>query len=145
MTSFACAAGLPREADLASDVGLLRNSGRRAVRRDLARYGTKSFGDIQAGPQFGAALPRICDLLAPALPRYGQEGKSYLIMAVGRTGGGHRLVRTAELLNEVLARTGGRVATTHRKLGQAEPRWDASGGSPWAADNSVLAGRLHQP
>jgi UPF0042 nucleotide-binding protein len=63
---------------------------------------------------------RMTALLDPLLPRYAAEGKKYLTVALGCTGGQHRSVLLAELLAARLAEQGWRVDLTHRELDQRE-------------------------
>jgi RNase adapter protein RapZ len=98
LVSFAYRNGLPRAADLVFDVRFLRNphydpelrpgDGRDAA---VARH-------IEADPDLAGFFARLTDLLAPLLPRYRAEGKSYLTIAFGCTGGRHRSVYLAERL-----------------------------------------------
>jgi UPF0042 nucleotide-binding protein len=59
-------------------------------------------------------------LLDPLLPRYAAEGKKYLTVAMGCTGGKHRSVLLAEMLAAHLARGSWRVDLTHRELARAD-------------------------
>jgi UPF0042 nucleotide-binding protein len=54
--------------------------------------------------------------LKPLLPRFTQEGKSYLTIAIGCTGGKHRSVFVAEKLTEALREEGARVSVAHRDI-----------------------------
>jgi RNase adapter protein RapZ len=114
--SFAYAAGLPREADLVFDVRFLRNPHYVPTLRQLTGRDPEVAAYIEADPDFAPFFSRICDLLVLLLPRYRQEGKSYVTIAVGCTGGRHRSVQVAERLSEVLGKAGWRVDTTHREL-----------------------------
>ena len=59
------------------------------------------------------------DLLRFLTPRYGREGKSYLTIAIGCTGGRHRSVYVAELIGSELAADGHHVTVRHRDLGRS--------------------------
>jgi Predicted P-loop-containing kinase len=116
VTSFAYRNGLPREADLVFDVRFLANPHyvpdlKPLTGRDdgVARY-------VAADPAFPAFFRGVTDLLAPLLPRFIAEGKSYLTIAVGCTGGRHRSVHVAELLAAWLKEKGIRVELRHREL-----------------------------
>jgi UPF0042 nucleotide-binding protein len=61
---------------------------------------------------------RVTDLLLYLLPHYMREGKSYLTIGVGCTGGRHRSVAMAEKLAERLGREGYKVRVTHRDVGR---------------------------
>ena len=116
--SFGYRHGLPPDADLVFDVRFLPNphfvpalkplSGRD---RRVARY-VFSFA---ATRQF---VKRVGDLLASLLPHYIREGKSYLTIAFGCTGGRHRSVAIAAAVRERLARRGFRAPVLHRDLGK---------------------------
>ncbi len=146
LISFAYTSGLPREADLVFDVRFLRNPhyvpalcGRTGHDPEVGAY-------VEADPDFGPFLSRICDLLMLLLPRYRQEGKSYVTIAVGCTGGRHRSVHVAERLSEVLGKAGWRAETMHRELvGPPRPVGDSPGHNPGRADNPVIMDRMPQP
>ncbi|HUC16114.1 MAG TPA: RNase adapter RapZ [Acetobacteraceae bacterium] len=127
LVSFSYAAGLPREADLVFDVRFLRNPHYVPELRPLTGRDPAIGAYIEADPDYAAFFARMCDLLVLLLPRYRQEGKSYVTIAVGCTGGKHRSVHVAERISEVLGGAGWRVATTHRDL----PAWmPGAGGTP---------------
>lgn len=114
--SFGFRNGLPREADLVLDVRFLRNP---HYVPEL-RPGTGRDADVQDFIRADPALePFVADLqrlLAPLLPRYQGEGKSYLTIAFGCTGGRHRSVYLAELVAAWLRETGWEATTVHRDL-----------------------------
>jgi len=104
---------VPREADLVFDVRFLKNphyvpdlSGLTGLDREVGQF-------IQTDPDFDAFFRSLASLLKPLLPRFAQEGKSYLTIAVGCTGGKHRSVYVTEKLAEwpPLAANAGLVAT----------------------------------
>lgn len=116
--SFGFKHGSPRDADLVFDVRFLPNphwierlrpySGRDAPVRDYV------FGQPAAGP-FMEALTHLLDLLVPG---YVQEGKRYLTIAIGCTGGRHRSVAIADAVGEHLRETTSLPVTVqHRDLG----------------------------
>lgn len=146
VVSFAYASGLPREADLVFDVRFLRNPHYVPTLGALTGREPEVGAYIEADPDFPAFFSRICDLLMLLLPRYRQEGKSYVTIAVGCTGGRHRSVHVAERLSEVLGRAGWRVETTHRELvGRPALAGDLLDDGPRRADNPVITDRLPQP
>jgi len=121
VTSFSFKKGLPRNADLVFDVRFLKNP----HYDETLRGGTGKDLDVQAfieqDPGFGAFFNPLSALLAELLPRYALEGKSYLTLALGCTGGRHRSVfvaeRLAERLNEEWGRkTGADIRLTHRDI-----------------------------
>jgi UPF0042 nucleotide-binding protein len=69
---------------------------------------------IAADPAFPGFIADLKQLLTPLLPRYQAEGKSYLTLAVGCTGGQHRSVFIVELLGAWLAEQGVRATISHR-------------------------------
>lgn len=114
--SFAFRRGLPREADLVFDVRFLRNpfyvpSLKDATGRDEA---VKAY--IDQDPQCAGFFERLSALLVPLLPHYGAQGKSYLTIAMGCTGGRHRSVHMAEKLAGFLENLEYKVNIRHRDL-----------------------------
>jgi UPF0042 nucleotide-binding protein len=71
---------------------------------------------VEADPDYPAFFGKLVDLLSLLLPRFVQEGKKYVTIAIGCTGGRHRSVHIVERLASKLAETGWRVTTTHREL-----------------------------
>jgi UPF0042 nucleotide-binding protein len=69
---------------------------------------------IRSFPQTTEFIDRISDLLVYLLPHYIEEGKSYLTIAFGCTGGQHRSVLIAEEVSLRLAKAGFRVKVEHR-------------------------------
>lgn len=118
VTSFAYRNGLPHEADLVFDVRFLKNPHYDEALRPLSGR-DKPIGDfIETDPDFDGYFRNLTNLLAPLLPRFESEGKSYLTIAVGCTGGKHRSVYTAERLGAWLSDEGKRVSVNHRDLKQ---------------------------
>ena len=116
VTSFSYRRGVPREADIVFDVRFLANphyvDGLRphtGLDREVGRF-------IEADRDFPAFFDSLTGLLAPLLPRYRQEGKSYLTIAVGCTGGRHRSVYVAERLAAWLGAEGQRASVFHRDM-----------------------------
>lgn len=116
VTSFSYRNGLPREADLVFDVRFLDNPHYDPLLRPQTGRDAPVGERISADPGFPAFFSGLTGLLLPLLPRYAHEGKSYLTLAVGCTGGRHRSVYVAERLGAVLAEAGYRVAVAHRDL-----------------------------
>jgi len=114
--SFAFPKGLPREADLVFDLRFLRNPHYDPALRPLTGRDPAVARFIEADPDYGPFWQRMTDLLDPLLPRYVAEGKKYLTVALGCTGGRHRSVLVAERLKTHLEAQGWRVALTHREL-----------------------------
>jgi RNase adapter protein RapZ len=119
VTSFSYRHGLPRDADLVFDVRFLRNPHYVAALRPLTGRDAPVRAFIEADPDFPSFFERLCGWLAPLLPRYEREGKSYLTIAIGCTGGRHRSVYLAERLAAWLSERGRPVGLSHRDLDQS--------------------------
>ena len=117
VTSFSYRRGLPREADLVFDVRFLRNPYYEPGLKGLSGRDPEVAAFIEQDPAFTGFFAALTALLAPLLPRYEREGKSYLTLAVGCTGGRHRSVYVAERLAAWLRRQGRLVGLRHRDLG----------------------------
>ena len=116
VTSFAYREGLPREADLVFDVRFLANPHYVAELKPLTGRDGEVGAYVAADPAFAGFLDTLTALLAPLLPRFAAEGKSYLTIAIGCTGGRHRSVFVAENLARWLRELGARVELRHREL-----------------------------
>ena len=117
--SFGFARGVPRNADLVFDMRFLRNP----HWDEALRPGTGLDADVSAyiakDPAYAAAMTQIEDLLILLLPRYRAEGKSYVTVAFGCTGGRHRSVHVAERVARRLREAGFSPTVAHRDLGAA--------------------------
>jgi UPF0042 nucleotide-binding protein len=116
VVSFAYPRGLPREADLVFDLRFLRNPHYVDALRPLTGQDAAVAAYIEADPDFAAFWRCMTGMLDPLLPRYAQEGKKYLTIAFGCTGGKHRSVLAAERLAHHLLTSGWRVELFHREL-----------------------------
>ncbi len=116
VTSFAYRNGLPREADLVFDVRFLNNPHYTPELQPLTGRDPEVAAYVGADPIFSDFFDRMTGLLTPLLPRFAAEGKSYLTIAVGCTGGRHRSVVVAERLTAWLKERGARVELRHREL-----------------------------
>jgi UPF0042 nucleotide-binding protein len=114
--SFGFKKGLPREADLVFDVRFLANPHYDPDLKSLTGRDGAVADYVEADPGFQPFFDGLTALLAPLLPRYAQEGKSYLTVALGCTGGRHRSVFTAERLRAWLEDRDERVHLRHRDL-----------------------------
>ncbi|MFB3827770.1 MAG: RNase adapter RapZ [Bryobacteraceae bacterium] len=118
VTSFGYRHGVPADSDLVFDVRFLPNpnyiprfkhlTGRHP---SVARY-------IRSFPQTVEFVERISQLLVYLLPHYIREGKSYLTIAFGCTGGHHRSVMIADAIRKNLAGAGYKAKVTHRDVGK---------------------------
>ena len=116
LISFGYARGLPRNADLVFDMRFLRNPHWDPALRDLTGRDPKVGAHIAEDPTYDDAVGRIEELLLLLLPRYREEGKSYLSVAFGCTGGRHRSVHVAERVAERLRAAGFSPSLDHRDL-----------------------------
>jgi UPF0042 nucleotide-binding protein len=116
VVSFAYRHGLPREADLVFDVRFLRNPHYVDALRPHTGRDAAVQEHIRGDPDFAAFLVNLQGLVLPLLPRYQSEGKSYLTIAFGCTGGKHRSVFLAEVMTDWLRRCGWDATTVHREL-----------------------------
>jgi UPF0042 nucleotide-binding protein len=114
VVSFSFARGLPREADLVFDIRFLRNPHYEEELRPLSGRDPEVAAFITADPGFAEFFGRLTALLRPLLPRYLSEGKSYLTIGVGCTGGRHRSVFVAEQLAAWIGEQGEKVELFHR-------------------------------
>ncbi|HEX9646286.1 MAG TPA: RNase adapter RapZ [Alphaproteobacteria bacterium] len=118
VTSFGFRHGLPREADLVLDVRFLRNPHYVAALRPLTGLDARVAAYVADDPEFAPFFDRVGALLVPLLPRYAAEGKAYLTIAIGCTGGRHRSVVVAARLAQRLGEAGIAAALHHRDLGR---------------------------
>lgn len=116
VTSFAYRNGLPREADLVFDVRFLRNPHYEPELRPLTGRDEAVDRFVAADPRLEPFFAKLTDLLASVLPDYRNEGKTYLTIALGCTGGRHRSVAIAERLAAWFAAQGEPVTLLHRDL-----------------------------
>jgi UPF0042 nucleotide-binding protein len=116
--SFSYRHGVPREADLVFDVRFLSNPHYVSALKPLTGLDDAVGRFIAADSGFGQFFAALTGLLEPLFPRFRAEGKSYLTIAVGCTGGQHRSVYVAERLAAWLETIGERVTVLHREIGQ---------------------------
>lgn len=114
--SFGFASGLPRDADLVFDMRFLANPHWDVALRPLTGEDPAVAAYVAADPAFAPAVDRITDLLLTLLPGYGAEGKAYLTIAVGCTGGRHRSVAVARELHARLTAAGHAPLLVHRDV-----------------------------
>lgn len=116
VTSFSYRQGVPREADLVFDVRFLRNPHYVPALKPKTGLDEKVGAYVASDPGFDDFYAALTRLLGILVPRYEQEGKSYLTIGVGCTGGRHRSVYIAERLAHWLRDRGSDVAVTHRDI-----------------------------
>ena len=116
LISFGFARGIPRNADLVFDMRFLRNPHWEKALRDLTGLDPAVRDHIAGDEVYEDALVRIEELLVILLPRYRAEGKSYVSVAFGCTGGRHRSVHVAERVAARLRAEGFSPTVDHRDL-----------------------------
>ena len=112
--SFSYRRGVPREADLVFDVRFLKNPHYVPELRPLTGLDAEVAAFIETDPDYRPFIDRLEDLIGPLLPRFDAEGKSYLTIAIGCTGGRHRSVAVAKRLADWLRNAGRSVSLSHR-------------------------------
>ncbi|MEZ5847326.1 MAG: RNase adapter RapZ [Geminicoccaceae bacterium] len=116
LVSFAFRQGLPREADMVFDARFLSNPHYVDELRPMTGLDAPVQEHVLGDPAFAPFFDSLRALLVPLVPRFQAEGKSYLTIAIGCTGGQHRSVFLAEWLARTLRETGLEVMTFHREL-----------------------------
>jgi len=117
VTSFGFSRGIPPLADLLFDMRFLDNPHWAPGLREQTGLDAPVGEHILADPAFEPVFSRIIDLLLEALPHYASQGRSYLNIAFGCTGGRHRSVFSAERAAAVLREAGFSPTVIHRNLG----------------------------
>jgi UPF0042 nucleotide-binding protein len=112
--SFGYREGVPEDADLVFDVRFLPNPHFIPKFRPLTGRNPEVAKYIRSFPQTREFINRISELLIYLIPHYIREGKSYLTIAFGCTGGKHRSVMIAEDVKKRLAKAGYNVKVVHR-------------------------------
>ena len=115
-TSFGFKNGVPADADLVFDVRFLPNPHFVPEFRKLTGRHPKVAKYVRSFPQTKEFLDKTTEMLKFLLPHYVDEGKSYLTVAFGCTGGQHRSVFIAEEMKKRLSAAGHRVKTVHRDM-----------------------------
>jgi len=114
--SFGFAYGVPRDADLVLDVRFLRNPHYVEDLKPLTGRDKLVANYVRADEGFDKFVDKLEDMLGFLLPRYRDEGKSYLTIAFGCTGGQHRSVAVAEAMAGCCSVEGMAVNLYHREL-----------------------------
>jgi UPF0042 nucleotide-binding protein len=114
--SFGFKYGVPPEADIVMDVRFLPNPFFIERLRDLEGRHEEVIRFVLKHEQSRIFLDRFSTLLTDLLPRYREEGKSYLTVAIGCTGGRHRSVVIADQLTARLGEQGYFVQVSHRDI-----------------------------
>lgn len=119
VTSFGFKHGLPMEADLVFDVRFLPNPYYVLELRSHTGLDSDVRDYVFSGSQGREFLDRMKDFVGWLLPRYEEEGKTSLVIAVGCTGGHHRSVAMAHALAQALSGQSFPVVESHRDLGRS--------------------------
>lgn len=118
LQSFGFRYGVPPESDLVMDVRFLPNPHFVPELKPLTGLDGSVREFLLQQPDTGEFLERFLDFVDYLLPRYRQEGKSYLTISVGCTGGRHRSVFIVEALHKVLKEKKLTIKVTHRDMGK---------------------------
>jgi UPF0042 nucleotide-binding protein len=133
--SFGHKYGGPRDLDLLFDVRHLPNPYFVAELRDFSGNDRRVAEFLKKQPETVETLLRFGGLLDYLLPLYQREGKSYVTVGIGCTGGRHRSVMVANALARRLRRDGFDATAVHRDVSKARPRRRAAKKSKRAASN----------
>lgn len=116
VVSFGHKYGTPRGLDLMFDVRHLPNPYFQKELKHLHGENDEIIRFLNRQPEVGETIDRFNDLLGFLLPKYQREGKSYLSIGIGCTGGRHRSVMVANSVRNALAEQGFDTSVTHRDL-----------------------------
>lgn len=116
VTSFGFKNGVPSEADLVFDVRFLPNPHFIPEFRKLTGKHPRVAKYVRSFPQTKEFLDKVTEMLQFLLPHYIKEGKSYLTIGIGCTGGQHRSVMITEELKKRLGAAGYRAKAAHRDM-----------------------------
>ena len=125
ISSFGFRHGIPRSADLLFDVRFLPNPHFVAELRGLTGRDAPVVEYLQSESEVEEVIKRFTDLLVYLLPRFQREGKSYLTIGIGCTGGRHRSVMIAESLHNRLGEFGYTTTVMHRDIEKDQQRYKA--------------------
>jgi UPF0042 nucleotide-binding protein len=116
IVSFGHKYGNPRDVDLMFDVRHLPNPYFELALRDLTGENAKIVKYLNKHPDVLETIGRFVDLVEYLLPFYQKEGKSYLTVGIGCTGGRHRSVMVSNALRDALRKSGYNVSVVHRDM-----------------------------
>lgn len=119
VTSFGYRYGIPPDSDLVFDVRFLPNPNYIPRFKNLTGKNPGVARYIRSFPQTVEFITRISDLLIYLVPHYIREGKSYLTIAFGCTGGQHRSVMIADAIRNNLVKGGFKAKVNHRDIVQS--------------------------
>jgi RNase adapter protein RapZ len=127
LISFAYRAGLPPEADLVFDARFLRNPHYDQTLRPRTGLDPEVCAYVKNDPDCAAFQDAIRSMVLLLLPRFVQEGKKYVTIAIGCSGGRHRSVFLIESLAETLRQSGWQPMVLHRELERSERENETTG------------------
>ena len=116
LTSFGFKNGVPRESDIVMDVRFLRNPHWDKDLKHLTGQSSKIGAYVSEDDSFDEFIQNFKNLIEPLLARYSHEGKSYLTISIGCTGGKHRSVFVVETLNAWLKDLSIKTHIHHRDM-----------------------------
>nr|WP_235857717.1 RNase adapter RapZ [Marimonas lutisalis] len=116
VNSFSYKRGVPRGIDMVFDCRFLQNPYWEPALRGMNGQDGAVADYVARDPRFAPFFERVADLVQMLLPAYSEEGKAYLSIGFGCTGGQHRSVTMAEKLAKALAEAGWQVSIRHREL-----------------------------
>ncbi len=114
--SFGFKYGVPTDSDLVFDVRFLPNPNYVPGCKNLTGKHPKVIQYIRSFPQTGEFIGRVSEMLIYLMPHYAREGKSYLTISFGCTGGRHRSVMIAEAVEKNLSAAGCKTSIKHRDI-----------------------------
>jgi UPF0042 nucleotide-binding protein len=135
VVSFGFKYGAPVDADLVFDVRFLENPYFRPELKNLSGTDAEVASFVSALPETEQFLAKTLDLLSFVVPKYEREGKSYLTIGIGCTGGRHRSVVIAE---KIAQRLGVPALVIHRDVARGGPRHPSTAPPPFEQDPSVV-------
>lgn len=116
IVSFGHKFGNPRDVDLMFDVRHLPNPYFESTLRDLTGENPRIVKFLNQHGDVKETIRRFTELIEYLLPFYQQEGKSYLTVGIGCTGGKHRSVMVANALRDAVKKAGYNVSVAHRDM-----------------------------
>jgi UPF0042 nucleotide-binding protein len=116
LMSFGYAFGLPMESDMVLDVRFLPNPYFVDELREKTGLSDEVKGFIRSKPEYKQYFDMLRNFLAYLMPLYEKEGKSYLTVSIGCTGGKHRSVSIVDALSESFMEQGYNISTVHRDV-----------------------------
>jgi len=116
IVSFGYKYGLPLDSDIVLDVRFLPNPHFQESLKGMSGLDAEVIDFLNASGEYNEYYDQVHSLMNYLMPKFVKEGKTYVTLAIGCTGGRHRSVAMAQRLGEDLARAGHRVRTVHRDL-----------------------------